>query len=127
MNITLSSTGKELAEIGLAIHHLVDKLPLTMRSKKSKGIRIEDGKVLEYDYTGPGLEKVLKTGKIFKGTPEAGPYAGTPVVVVPLKDEGQVICAIGLVDITQGLFSDMVEISRRPEEIKKDVTRGEFY
>ncbi|MBU4535473.1 MAG: DUF2111 domain-containing protein [Euryarchaeota archaeon] len=127
MNITLSSTGKELAEIGLSIHQLVDKLPLTMRSKESRGIRIEDGKVLEYDYTGPALEEVLSTGKIFKGTPDKGPYAGTPVVVVPLKDEGQVICAIGLVDITQGLFSDMVEISRRPEEVKKDVTRGEFY
>ncbi|GAB6056004.1 DUF2111 domain-containing protein [Methanobacterium movens] len=127
MNITLSSTGKELAEIGLAIHQLVDNLPLTMRSKEAKGVRIEDGKVLDYNYTGPGLEEVLSTGEIFKGTPDVGPYAGTPVVVVPLKDEGQIICAIGLVDVTKGLFSDMVEISRRPEDVKKDDTRGEFY
>lgn len=127
MNITLYSTGKDLVEIGMSIHNLVNNLPLTMRCQKSKGIRIEEGKVLDYEYSGPVLEKVLQTGKTYRCTPVTGEYAGTPVVVVPIIEEGEVICALGLVDITQGLFSDMVEISRRPKDIKKDVTPGEFY
>lgn len=127
MNITKSSTGRDLVEVGMAIHKLVNNLPLTMRCQKSNGLRIEEGKVLEYEYTGPVLEKVLQTGKIYRCTPVTGKYAGTPVVVVPIKEEGEVICALGVVDMTKGLFSDMVEISRRPKDIKKNDTPGEFY
>ena len=127
MNITPSSTGKELVELGMAIHKLVNNLPLTMRCQNSKGIRIEDGKVVDYEYTGPVLERALQKGKTYRCTPVTGEYAGTPVVVVPIKEGGEVICALGVVDVTQGLFSDMIEISRRPKEIQKDSTRGEFY
>lgn len=128
MKITSSSTGKEIEELALSIHELVSQLPLTMRTKESNGVRVEEGKVVDYDYTGPILEKVLNTGEISREVPTGGNYAGTPVVVVPLNENGDVIAAIGIVDITKGLFSDMVEISRRPEGIKKDqITKGEFY
>lgn len=123
MKITASSGGDELRDLGMCIHELVNRLPLTIRSKNSPGLRIEDGKVVDDSYTGPVLEKVLESGEIARETPKSGPYKGTPVIVVPLKEKDEVICAVGIVDATKGLFTDMVEIARRPE----DVDRGEFY
>lgn len=127
MKITPSSTGKEIENMALAIHELVSKLPLTMRTIESNGVRIEDGEVIDYDYTGPVLEKVLETGQIIRGEPDSGPYKGMPLVVVPIKENNQTIAAIGIVDITKGLFSDMIEISRRPEPLKNEPSKGEFY
>ncbi|MFB2623466.1 DUF2111 domain-containing protein [Methanothermobacter sp. KEPCO-1] len=123
MKITSSSTGEELKELGMCIHELVSRLPLTIRSREAKGLRIEDGRVIDDSYTGPVLEKVLESGEIARETPERGPYKGIPVVVVPLKEKGEVLCAVGIVDATKGLFTDMVEIARRPQE----GDRGEFY
>jgi len=127
MKITPSSTGKEIVNMALAIHELVNNLPLTMRTKESTGVRIEDGEVIDYDYTGPVLEKVLETGETIHGEPKTGPYQGMPLVVVPIKDNNETIGAIGIVDITKGLFSDMIEISRRPEPLKNEPSKGEFY
>jgi hypothetical protein len=125
MKINSSSSGKEIANFALAIHELVNNLPLTMRTKKSNGVRIEDGKVINYDYTGPVLEKVLKTGKTTRGEPKSGPFKGMPLVVVPLKENDEIIGAIGVVDITKGLFSDMIQIARRPEPINKEISKEE--
>jgi hypothetical protein len=116
MNINASSTGEEIGSIALAIHQLVNCLPLTMRTLENKGVRIEDNKVLDSDYTGPVLEEALKEGKIIKKIPETGDYQGVPVVVVPVIEEGKVIVAIGVVDITKGIYSDIMEITKRPEE-----------
>ena len=127
MEITSSSSGKEIAPVALAIHQLVNKLPITMRSKNSTGIRIEDGKILDHDYTGPILEKGLNEGKIIHETPETGAYEGIPVVVVPIIEENEIIGVIGIVDITKGIFSDIVHIARRPQNIKNNTSKGEFY
>lgn len=131
MKITPSSTGKDIENMALAIHELINNLPLTMRTKNSKGVRIEEGEVIDYDYTGPVLEKVLETGQTIHGEPASGPYQGMPLVVVPIKENNETIAAIGIVDITKGLFSDMIEISRRPEPIsepiKNEPSKGEFY
>ena len=127
MEITSSSNSKEIAPMALAIHQLVNKLPVTMRSKNSNGVRIEDGKIVDYDYTGPVLEKVLSKGKLIHETPETGDYAGIPVVVVPVIEGDEVIGAIGIVDITKGVFSDLMQIARRPELIKRETPKGEFY
>jgi len=124
MQITSFSKGEEIAPIALAIHELVNKLPTTMRTKNANGVRIEDGKVIDYNYTGPILEKVLDEGEVAHTIPESGPYAGIPVIVVPIKEEDQVISVIGLIDITKGIFSDLIEITRRPQQINN---KGEFY
>jgi hypothetical protein len=118
MELNASSTGKEIEPLAITIHQLLNKLPLTMRTKNSKGIRIEEGKVLDYDYTGPILEKVLKEGKKTGEIPKTGLYKGIPVVVVPLIEENEVIAAIGVVDITQGIYSDIMEITKRPQNNK---------
>lgn len=127
MQITSSSNGKEIVPMALAIHELVNRLPTTMRSKNSTGVRIEDGEILDYDYTGPILEKALNEGTIIRKIPETGAYEGIPVVVVPIIEENEVIGVIGIVDITKGIFSDVMQIARRPENIKNNTPKGEFY
>jgi hypothetical protein len=127
MNLTNSSTGEEIVPVAMAIHELVNKLPITMRTQKFGGVRIEDGKVLETNYTGPILEKVLKQGEISNETPQDGPYKGTPVIVVPLIENNEIIAAIGVIDTTKGIYSDIMEMTRRPEQTEPDNTRGEFY
>jgi len=117
MNINASSTGEEMSPMALAIHQLVNGLPITMRSLNSPGVRIEDGEVLDYNYTGPILEEVLKSGEMSHKIPDTGEYKGTPVVVVPVIEAGQVIAAMGVVDITKGIYSDIMEITKRPEEL----------
>lgn len=120
MELTASSTGKEIEPLALTIHQLVNQLPLTMRTKNSKGIRLEEGQVVDYQYTGPVLEKVLKKGEKSSEVPESGPYKGIPVVVVPLIEENEIIAAIGVVDITQGIYSDIMEITKRPGSTNRD-------
>ena len=127
MNITPSSTGKELAPLAIAIHELVNRLPITIRSKNLPGVRIEEGKVVDHEYTGPVLERVLSKGKSCRGIPKTGAYQGIPVVVVPLKENQETICAIGVVDVTKGIYSDILEITRRPEPRKPENYKGEFY
>jgi hypothetical protein len=127
MQITSSSNSKEIVPIALAVHQLVNKLPVTMRAKNSKGVRIEDGEIIDYNYTGPVLEKVLKEGRIIHETPETGAYKGIPVVVVPIIERDEVTGAMGIVDITKGVFSDLMQIARRPELIKHETPKGEFY
>jgi hypothetical protein len=124
MQITSFSKGQEIAPFALAIHELVNKLPTTMRTKNSNGVRIEDGQIIDHNYTGPILEKVLNEGEILHTIPETGPYSGIPVIVVPIKEEDEVICVIGLVDITKGIFSDLIEITKRPEQINN---KGDYY
>ncbi len=119
MNINTSSTGEEIASMALAIHQLVNGLPITMRTLENPGVRIEDSKIVDSEYTGPVLEEVLKEGKVVREIPETGAYQGIPVVVVPVIEEGQVIAAIGVVDITKGIYSDIMEITKRPEELKE--------
>ena len=115
MQITSTSGSREIAPMALAVHELVHELPTTMRTKNSRGVRIEDGEIVDYEYTGPVLEKVLDEGKPVHEIPDSGAYSGIPVIVVPIKEEGEVIGAVGIVDITKGIFSDIKEITRRPE------------
>jgi hypothetical protein len=127
MNLTSSSTGEQIKPIAMAIHELLNRLPVTMRSKNSKGVRIEEGRVLDVDYTGPLLEKVLSEGIKVNETPIKGPYKGIPVSVVPLIENNEVIAAIGVVDTTQGIYSDIMQITKRPGQLKPDNSKGEFY
>jgi hypothetical protein len=127
MNLTNSSTGDEITPLAMAIHELVNRLPITMRTKNSKGVRIEEGKVIDNDYNGPILEKVLKNGKIYNETPTEGSYKGIPILVVPLKEKNEITAAIGVIDTTQGIYSDIMQMTKRPEQIKPNNSKGEFY
>jgi len=101
---------EELESIAVAVHSLVG-LPTTIRSLKQKGLRLEKGKILDRDYTGPVLEEVLRTGKTIRGVPKEGTYLGRNVAVSPIfSEDGKVIAAIGIVDLLSVL--EMQEIIR---------------
>ncbi|HII02311.1 TPA: PAS domain-containing protein [Methanosarcinaceae archaeon] len=101
---------EELEAIAVALHSLVG-LPTTIRSLNRKGLRLEDGKVLDRDYTGPVLEEVLRTGRTIREVPMEGTYRCRNVVVSPIfSEEGKVIAAVGIVDLMSLL--EMQEIIR---------------
>ncbi len=114
--ISKDTKSTEICRLALAIHELSGGLPITMRSKNFKGVRIEKGRVVDLNYTGPILEKVLEEGRALHITPANGRYKGIPVCVVPIKSEaGETIAALGVVDITMGIFEDLMLITSRPE------------
>ena len=102
--ISSESTADDLLPVGMALHEMLNRLPITARSKEQPGIRIESGVIVDKSYSGPVLEQVLQANKVLKVTPKSGPYKGVPVVVSPIRDgNGDAIAAIGIVDIT-GIF-----------------------
>lgn len=101
---------EELEAVALAVHSLVG-LPTTIRSLKRQGLRLENGKIIDRNYTGPVLEEVLRTGKTVRGVPKGGTYLGRNVAVSPIfSEEGKVVAAIGIVDLLSVL--KMQEIIR---------------
>ncbi len=122
-NIQISADGgaEDIAPFALAIHELLG-LPVTMRSLNKKGVRIEKGKVLDNNYSGPVLESVLKENKTIRCIPTSGKYAGIPVIVVPIRnEEGYGIAAIGVVDLVGTIdlgfiFGDYPEVVKQVQE-----------
>lgn len=96
--ITPDSKGEEIASFAMAMHNII-RLPLTMRSLNEKGVRIEDGKVVDYQYTGPVLEQVLKENRLIRIVPLTGVFKGKSVIVAPIRDdENNILAAIGVSD-----------------------------
>lgn len=96
--ISEDTRSEDLVPLALAVNEIV-RLPITLRSAKYPGIRVEKGKVLDAGYSGPILEEVLKTGKSVRTIPEKGAYKGVPVSVSPIVVDGKTIAAIGVVDV----------------------------
>lgn len=118
--ISADSGPEDLEPICLALHELLSRLPITARSASRPGIRIENGFVVDRNYTGPVLEEAIRENRLFKTTPRTGAYRGVPVVVAPVRDSsGEVLGAIGVVDIT-GLF-DLATLMEHHSEILRQV------
>jgi hypothetical protein len=96
--ISEDARSEDLAPLALAVNEIV-RLPITLRSTKLPGVRVEKGKVLDTSYSGPILEEVLKTGRSIRTIPERGGYKGVPVSVSPIIVDGKTIAAIGVVDV----------------------------
>ena len=114
------STADDLAPIAKAVNDLL-VIPVTMRSKKRNGVRVEKGKVINSDYTGPILERVLEENRVIRTTPLTGAYAHVPVVVAPIRNRrGDVIAALGVVDVvgTVDLGAVFADSPRVLEQIK---------
>lgn len=88
----------DLAALALAFNEII-QLPVTMRSARFPGVRVEKGKVLDNEYSGPVLEEVIRTGKSIRTTPKEGAYRGIPVSVAPILVEGRAVAALGVVDV----------------------------
>lgn len=105
--------------------HSVIGLPTTIRSLKRKGLRLEKGKILDRDYTGPVLEEVLKTNKVAHEVPTEGVYSGKHVVVAPIRSKnGKVIAALGIVDLLAtidipSVFQEYTSVLEEVEDAKK--------
>ncbi len=118
--ISASSSARDIEPVGLAVHELLNRLPVTARSRDHPGVRIENGRVIDREYSGPVLEQVLAENQLKKVTPASGEYKGIPVVVSPVRDEeGEAIAAIGVVDIT-GIF-DLATLMEQQSDILRQV------
>ena len=119
-----NSSSDEILPLAKMVHELFS-LPVTMRSRNRKGVRLEKGKVVDKDYTGPVLEDVLAGNCVIHTIPDSGAYNGIPVVVAPVQDsEGNAIAAIGVVDVVctidlASVFGSYPQIVRQVEEQKK--------
>jgi hypothetical protein len=118
IQVSADSDAFDIAPFAMAVHELLG-LPVTMRSLNKKGVRIEKGKILDNNYTGPVLEQVLKENRIIRIIPTSGKYTGIPVIVVPVRNkEGYGIAAIGVVDVVGTVDLGLV-FGSYPEVVKQ--------
>ena len=120
IRITASSTAEDFESIAICVHELFSRLPVTAKSKNKPGVRVEDGKVVSRDYTGPILERAIAENTLIKERPAAGVYKGIPVTVSPIRKNGEAIAAIGVVDVTGSLDmkSLMDQYSRLENQVR---------
>lgn len=122
--ISEDSGSEEVLPFAKMVHDLFS-LPVTMRSRNRKGVRIERGEVVDMDYTGPILEDAIRKNEVIHAIPDTGAYKGIPVVVSPIRDnKGKPIAAVGIVDVVctidlASVFGDYPQIVRQVEEKKK--------
>jgi len=93
------NSNKELISLAFTIHDLVGRLPVCARSRDNLGIRIENGAVVDNTYTGEVLEEAMEFGTTIRRVATSGPYKGIRVIVAPLEVDGEVVAAVGVVDI----------------------------
>ena len=123
LRISENSSSEEILPFAKMAHELFS-LPVTMRSKNKKGVRLEKGRVVDNDYSGPVLEEALTKNCVIHTIPTNGAYKGIPVVVCPIQDQnGEPIAAIGIVDVVctidlASVFGNYPQIVRQVEESK---------
>lgn len=117
--ISEDARSEDLAALALAFNEII-RLPVTMRSARFPGVRVDKGKVLDSEYSGPVLEEVIRTGKSIRTTPENGAYRGIPVSVAPILADGRAIAAIGIVDVIGTI--DIPEVFGAYEDVLKQVS-----
>jgi hypothetical protein len=103
----------ELKCLTLAIHELLGRLPVTMRSKNHFGVRCDEGEVVDTNFTGPLLEESLKRNTIIRKTATTGPFRGLPVVVVPIMRKKEAIAVIGTLDVGKGAVFELLNRTRK--------------
>lgn len=119
--ITPDSKGEDLASFAMVIHDLI-RLPITIRSLNAKGVRVEDGHIIDYSYSGPILEQVLKENRVVQAVPKTGAFKGKSVVAAPIRDDnGNVVAAIALSDAYGAL--DFIECLCRHQAVIEDVEK----
>jgi hypothetical protein len=111
--ISPDTEAEDLRCLALAVHELVGRLPVTMRSRNHYGVRCEDGEVIDTNFTGPVLEESLKRSAAVRKISPYGPYRGVPVVVVPIVRKNEAVAVFGIVDITKGGMFEVVARARK--------------
>ena len=98
----------DLRCLALAIHELLGRLPVTMRSRNHLGVRCEDGEVIDTQFTGPMLEESLKKGTIIRRISTSGPYRGMPIIAVPIMRKKEAIAVIATMDLGKASFEELL-------------------
>jgi hypothetical protein len=111
--ISQDTEAEDLRCLALAIHELVGRLPLTMRSRNQYGVRCEDGEIIDANYTGPVLEESLRKNQIIRKIAPTGPYRGVPIVAVPILRKKEAAAVIGVVDISKGAVFEILNKIRK--------------
>lgn len=115
------ATAEEIAPMAKAVNDLF-VMPVAMRSRNKKGVRVEKGEIIDFEYTGPVLERVLKENRAIRTNLLEGRYAGVPVVVVaPIRNrKGDVVAALGIFDLvgTVDLGAIFVDYPRVLEQVR---------
>ena len=123
LRLSENSSSEEILPFAKMVHELFS-LPVTMRSKNKKGVRLEKGTLVDNNYTGPVLEEALQKNCVIHTISAKGAYKGIPVVVCPIQDNnGNPIAAIGIVDVVctidlASVFGNYPQIVRQVEESK---------
>lgn len=111
--VSIDADAEGLKCLALAIHELVGRLPLTMRSRNHYGVRCEDGEIIDTNYTGPVLEEALRKNQIVRRISPTGPYRGVPIVVVPIMRKKEAVAVIGVVDVSKGAVFEILNKIRK--------------
>ncbi|MDD1769560.1 MAG: DUF2111 domain-containing protein, partial [Methanomassiliicoccales archaeon] len=111
--LSADTEAEDLKCMALAVHELIGRMPLAMRSRNQLGVRCEDGEVVDSNYTGPVLEEALKKGQVLRKVATSGKYRGTPVVVVPIIKRKEAIAVIGVFDITRGSVMELMARAKK--------------
>ena len=116
--LSANPSSEEILPFAKMVHEVVS-LPVVMRSRNKKGVRLEKGKVIDMDYTCPILEKVLAKNCVVRTMPKSGAYNGIPVVVAPIQDNKRnPIAAVSEIDVIStidlaSVFSDYPKIVKQ--------------
>ncbi len=111
--ISADTGADDLKCLALAVHELVGRMPVTMRSRNHYGVRCEDGEIIDDTYTGPVLEEALNRSTVVRKSAPSGVYRGVPVVVVPIIRRKEAVAVFGVVDITKGGMFELISKSRK--------------
>jgi len=106
----------DLRCLALAIHELIGRIPVTMRSRNHGGVRCEDGDIIDTNFTGPMLEESMRKGTIIRRISTSGPYRGLPVIAVPIMRKREAIAVMATLDLGKGTPIELLErlVQTRP-------------
>ncbi len=98
----------ELRSLALAMHELLGRLPVAMRSRNHLGVHIEDGEVVSTHFTVPLLEESIRKGAVIRRQSTSGPFRGLPMIAVPIVRNKEVIAAIATLDLEKGTLAELL-------------------
>ncbi len=108
--LSQDTEAEDLQCLALAIHELLGRLPMTMRSRNHPGVRCEDGEVIDTGFTSPILEESMKKGAIIRRTSSSGPYHGMPVIAVPIMRKKEAIAVMATLDLEKSTHSELLSM-----------------